>query len=160
MTAIRLVDSDTQKLADWQDEDELQAALSAAEELVEPPAHASPLLAQWSRYRDQFAEAMAGGPYRIDDLDEEVLSGKVYFWPGREAAVVARRVVYPSGEATLETLWAVGDITEVLSLEPGMAATARLLGCSAIHVEGRKGWERILKAHGYEPWSVTVRKEL
>jgi hypothetical protein len=142
-------------------EDDLEAALDAAEALPDrgPPAP-SPIEAQWMRFRDQFAEAMDGGPYRIDDLEREVMSGEVYFWPGRNSALVARRVIYPSGEATMETLWAVGDVEEVITLSPGMEATARLLGCSAVMVEGRKGWERVLKPHGYEPWSVTLRKAL
>lgn len=142
--------------------DEMAAALAAAPDLAVPPvgAFVSPLEAQWVRFRDDFAEAMEGGLYTVEDLEEMILEGRAYFWPGAAAAVVAERVVYPSGEAVLQTLWAVGDLAEVLTLEPALCATARLLGCSRVLIEGRKGWERLMKPAGYEPWSVTLQKVL
>ena len=144
--------------------DEIAAALARADPLPEPVvserASVSPLEAQWARFRDLFAAAMAGSPHSVALLEERIAAGKAYFWPGRNAAVVAQIHTYETGECDLQTLWAVGDLEEVLTLEPALAATARLLGCSGVLVEGRAGWQRMLKPLGYEPWSVTVRKAL
>lgn len=149
------------------DEDsELARALAAAGGLassVDDGTNAwatTPLAKQWARFRDQFAEAMEGGLYTVEDLEVMIVTGEAYFWPGVNSAVVAKRVVYPSGEAVMQTLWAVGDIEEVVALEPGIAATGRLLGCSSMLVEGRAAWTKVLKSAGYEPWSVTLRKAL
>lgn len=138
--------------------DEIAAALERAQPISDAAPVVSPLVAQWLRFRDQFAEAMEGGPHKIELLEADVMAGRAYFWPGENAAVVATVLEYPGGARDLQTLWAVGDAAEVLTLEPGIAATARLLGCSGVLVEGRRGWERMLKPLGYEPWSVTVRK--
>ncbi|MBL8771149.1 MAG: hypothetical protein JNK30_07170 [Phenylobacterium sp.] len=143
--------------------DEMLAALAAApdlqgEALPGATRPLSPLQAQWERFRDRFAEAMAGGLYTIEDLEAMIAGGEAYLWPGADAAIVTQVVAYPSGEKVLQTLWAVGDLKEVLALEPALCASARLLGCSRILIEGRKGWERLLKPAGYEPWSVTVSK--
>lgn len=119
----------------------------------------SPLEIQWARFRPMFEEAMEGGFHSVDALEAQILRGEAYFWPAENAAVVAKRVEY-DGETTMQTLWAVGDLAEILTLEPGIAATARILGCNSVLVEGRAGWTKLLKAHGYEPWSVTVRKAL
>lgn len=119
----------------------------------------SPLQVQWAKFRPQFEEAMAGGFHSIDGLESEILRGDVYFWPGANAAVVAKRVEY-DGETVMQTLWAVGDLAEVITLEPAIAASARIVGCTSILVEGRAGWTKLLKPLGYEPWSVTVRKAL
>jgi hypothetical protein len=141
--------------------DEMAAALSRAAPLPEPPpSTASPLELQWLRFRDQFAEAMDGGPHSIDALEARIAKGEAYFWPGRNAAIVAQLYAYENGEWDLQTLWAVGDLEEVLSMEPVLTSTARLLGCSGVLIEGRAGWQRMLKSLGYEPWSVTVRKPL
>ena len=142
--------------------DEIAAALARASDIAAPPEviAASPLEAQWLRFRDEFAEAMEGGLYTVENLEHRILTGDAYFWPGQACAVVAERVVYPTGEAVLQTLWAVGDLEEVLTLEPALAATARLLGCTRVLIEGRKGWERLMKPLGYEPWSVTLCKVL
>lgn len=149
------------------DDDELARAMDLAGELpasAEPEdmamwAH-TPLAQQWGRFREAFAMAMEGGLYTVEDLEAMIAGGEAYFWPGVNSAVVAKRVVYPSGEAVMQTLWAVGDIEEVVALEPGIAATGRLLGCSSMLVEGRAAWTKVLKSAGYEPWSVTLRKAL
>ena len=150
-------------------DDEIALAMASAEPLESRAANEAggnvrwadtPLAKQWSRFRDQFAEAMEGGLYTVEDLELMIQTGEAYFWPGVNSAVVAKRVVYPSGEAVMQTLWAVGDIEEVVALEPGIAATGRLLGCSSMLVEGRAAWTKVLKSAGYEPWSVTLRKAL
>ncbi len=144
--------------------DEMAAALARADPLPEPivvaRATGSPLEMQWARFRDQFGDAMEGTPHSLEHLEQRIFTGDAYFWPGREAAVVAQIHTYETGERDLQTLWAVGDLAEVLTLEPALAAAARLLGCSGVMVEGRAGWQRTLKPLGYEPWSVTVRKAL
>lgn len=151
------------------DEDEIALALELAPALESAGNAAqgvniawsdTPLAKQWARFRDQFAQAMEGSLYKVDDLELMIASGSAYFWPGKDSAVVAQRVVYPSGEAVMQTLWAVGDIDEVVRLAPGIEATARLVGCSSMLVEGHAGWARVLKAQGYDRWSVTLRKEL
>lgn len=146
------------------DDDEFARALEGAADLPPPVGNVTwaetPLARQWARFRDQFAEAMQGGLYTVDDLEMKIATGDAYFWPGKASAVVAQRVVYPSGEAVMQTLWAVGDVEEVLALAPGIEATARLVGCSSMLLEGRAGWSKILRGHGYEPWSVTLRKVL
>jgi hypothetical protein len=51
-----------------------------------------------------------------------------------------------------------GDLTEILAMVPGMEAFARLNGCSRSIVEGRKGWEKALRAGGYGFMSVKLEK--
>jgi hypothetical protein len=156
------------------DVDELAAAMAAAPDLDDReaenqaapgedlafPEDAPPILRQWARFRAQFAEAMADGLYRVEDLEADIFAGRAYLWPGKAAALVAQKMDYPSGESVLQVLWAVGDVDELLAMAPGVEATGRLLGCSSMLIEGRAGWARVLKRHGYEPWSVTVRKAL
>ncbi len=154
-------------IQDIDEDDELALALAAAPPIVEAPEpevsavvdRRSPIEAQWARFRPQFAEAMEGGLYTVEDLEAKIASGAAYFWPGRNSAVVAERVEYP-GETVMQTMWSVGDLEEVIAMAPGIEATARLLGCTSMLLEGRKGWEKILRPHGYEPWSVTLRKAL
>lgn len=145
-------------------DDDLAAALARAEPLAEPvtqsPSAISPLETQWLRFRDQFAEAMEGGPYSIELLESRIARGEAYFFPGKAAAIVAQVHTYETGERDLQTLWAVGDLAEVLAMEPVLTSTARLLGCGGVLVEGRAGWEKMLKPLGYEPWSRTVRKAI
>jgi len=116
--------------------------------------------AQWQRFRPLFADAIEGSRYTIHDVDRQVGQGQMMFFPGKNAAVIAVKTTFPDQTSDLQTLWAVGDLSEIVELEPGICAMARLLGCVGILVEGRKGWERVLKHRGYTHWSTTVRKDL
>ncbi len=120
----------------------------------ERPAHP-----QWAKYRPQFASALEGGLQRIEDLERLIGQGKATFFPGKNAAVIAEKVDYGQ-KSVFQCTWAVGDMNEILTLAPGIEAVGRLLGCSEMLVEGRSGWTKVLKPLGYQPWSVTLRKEL
>lgn len=115
---------------------------------------------QWQKFRPQFVEAVEGSRYSIHDIDRQIGQGLMMFFPGRSAAIIAQKATFPDGTSDLQTMFAVGDLSEILELEPGICAMARLLGCTGMLVEGRKGWEKALKAKGYDFWSVTLRKDL
>lgn len=119
----------------------------------------SPIQAQWERFKPQFAAALEGSIYDLADLERKIGQGRAYLFPGVGAAVVGEKVAYP-GETVFQTLWAVGDVEEILALTPGIEAFARLIGCASMLVEGRRGWERSLKHLGYDFWSITLRKGL
>ncbi len=53
-----------------------------------------------------------------------------------------------------------GDMDEVVAMIPGVMSVGRMMGCSSVLVEGRKGWERVLAALGFEHFSTTLRKDL
>lgn len=124
------------------------------------PDAVNPMAAQWAKWRDRFAEAMDGSFHTIEGLEKLVLQGRVQFWPGRNAAIVTEVQEYVGGEKALQGLWAAGDLAEVMELIPGAEAYGRLVGCTSVLIEGRAGWTRPLKALGYAPWSVTLRKAL
>lgn len=150
-------------------ESDLMAVLGEESQPVEEPeapaltvvTHqtVSPIQVQWERWKPAFAEAMAHSFHDIQDLERKIGQGRAYLFPGKNAAVVAEKAEY-SGETVFQALWSVGDMEEVLDLAPGIEAFGRLIGCSSMLVEGRRGWEKVLKPHGYEFFSVTMRKAL
>jgi hypothetical protein len=117
-----------------------------------------PTLIQWARFRDDFADAMGDGFWTLEDLEQRIAAKRAFFFPGKAAAVVGQIEVYPGGERAMQFLWAVGDVAEIVSMEPGLVAIARMMGCSSVLIEGRAAWAKLLKPLGYEPWSVTLHK--
>ena len=67
---------------------------------------------------------------------------------------------YPGGERVFQVLWAVGNIEELVAMASGVEAIARMMGCTAMLIEGRPAWRRVLEPHGYRQWSVTLHKKL
>lgn len=119
-----------------------------------------PVLRQWARFRDRFAEAMDTSLYSIEELEERIATHRAYLFAGKNAAVVAQVEPYPGGARAMQVQWACGDMDEILALAPGIEAMARMVGCTMMIVEGQKGWERLLKPHGYDFFSTTLAKEL
>lgn len=119
-----------------------------------------PVELQWARFRDMFAEAMQDGLWTVEDLESKVLSHRAFFFPGKNCACCGEIVTFPSGKKVMQFTWAVGDMEELVAMEPGVAAVCRLLGCDETLVEGRAGWTKVLKPLGYEPFSVSLRKAL
>ncbi len=127
--------------------------LKAATDDTVPPRDA-----QWKKFRPLFAEAIEGSRYSIEDIDRQVGQGLMMFFPGQNAAVIATQVTFPDNTKDLQTLWGVGDLKEIVDLEPGICAMARLLGCVGVMVEGRKGWERTLP--GVEAVGTALHRDI
>lgn len=140
--------------------DRQDQATESGAEVFSLTAEVDPLLTQWARFRDQFAEAMGDGFWTIDDLEQKIAHRRAVFVPGRNAALVGQIEVYPGGERVFQFLWAVGDVEEVLQLTPGCEAMARMMGCTAMLIEGRPAWRRVMEPHGYKLWSITLHKAL
>lgn len=130
---------------------------------LHPPADmppADPLLSQWARFRDQFAEAMRDGFWTLEDLEDKIATKRAFFFPGKEAAMVAEIQAYPGGVRVFQVLWACGSVPELLQMAPGVEAMGRMLGCGEMLIEGQQAWARLLKPLGYDLFSVTLRKAL
>lgn len=129
-------------------------------EVIELATEVDPLLSQWARFRDRFADGMEGGFWTIEDLEQKIAHRRAFFFPGKDAALVGQIEVYPGGERVFQFLWAVGDVNELVAMVPGCEAMARMMGCTGMLIEGREAWKKIMGPLGYKPWSVTLHKGL
>ena len=115
----------------------------------------------YPRFRSLFAEALDPRLYAIDHLDSLIASGRAQLWAGDAAAMVTEVRDYPAGGRVLHGLVAAGALEEIVEiLIPRAEAWGRSVGCILAIVESRPGWTRTLKAHGYAPHQVALRKDL
>lgn len=118
-------------------------------------------LAGYLKWRPAFLEAIDERLYPTVWLDSLVTSGAAQLWLSDNAAALTEVRTYPSGATELHGLVAAGDIGEVRDqLIPVAEAWARSIGCTGFTIESRPGWAKLLKAHGFEPHQLAVRKEL
>lgn len=139
--------------------------MSLIEPIPEPNVHRlaesdDPVMVQWARFRDRFAEAMDETLYSIEELEQRIAAHRAFLFAGKDSAVIGQVEPYANGTKAMQISWACGDMAEILSLAPGIEAMARMMGCSLMIVEGQKGWERLLKPLGYAFFSTTMAKEL
>jgi hypothetical protein len=128
-------------------------------EVIDLNTTVDPLLSQWARFRDGFAKAIEGF-WTIEDLEARIANRRAFFFPGREAAVVAQIQSYPDGSKVFQALWVTGNMEELVSMVPGIEAVARMMGCTDALIEGSAGWKRALEPFGFKLWSVTLHKKL
>lgn len=117
-----------------------------------------PIVDQWLRFKPMFAELMQRGMWTLADLEAKVISKRAFLFPGKESALIGEIQIYPGGAQIMHITFGVGEAAELLSMEPGILSICRMLGCSALVVEGRLGWMKLLKPLGYEPLAVTMIK--
>jgi hypothetical protein len=128
--------------------------LPAVREVAKPPH------AHWERCKGWIEDGLGDSLLKIADIEEQLAKGEAILWPGSRCAIVSEFVTYPSGERASQVMSAGGDLDEILSMVPGMEAFARLNGCNQSTVEGRRGWEKVLKAGGYSFLSIKLVKHL
>jgi hypothetical protein len=122
-----------------------------------PPVH--PAVAQFERCKAWLEPAMEGGRRTMADVERALQEGKAQLWPGKACAMVTEVHSFPTHRA-IQVWLAGGDLAELMAMEAGLQAWARLQGCTEVLIEGRRGFERALKSAGYELWSVCLRKAL
>lgn len=115
---------------------------------------------EWERCKHWIEAALpyCYGTHTIEDVERQIVEGKLQFWPGERCAVVTEIVGYPRLRA-LNFFLVGGDLSELLEkMEPAIVAWAKALGCTRVAQTGRKGWGRILAPLGYQTTlSVMIR---
>ena len=89
------------------------------------------------------------------DLLRDLYRGEARMWLGERAAIVTQHV-----DRCLHVWLAGGDLREIVEMRVGVEAYARALGCQEITITGRRGWERVLRQHGFSLRDGELRKAL
>ena len=114
-------------------------------------------------YRAKLAKALAraGDLYALDDLLERIADGRMQAHVSRETIAVTEISVYPKAR-TLTMILLVGDLDDGEDLHRQVLDFARKMECDAVVAQGRHGWARLAKSHGWKTVSTNMvfRKEV
>jgi hypothetical protein len=122
----------------------------------------------WPNVAPHLARAIAegDGEMTLDDLKALLAARDAQLWAavdgeGRTIGAGCTEIAaYPRRKVCAVFLWGAADGRRG-EWRGGLGVVerwARLQGCDAVEVRGRKGWARVLP--GYEPRRVILRKEL
>ena len=114
-------------------------------------------------YRAKLAKALerAGNLYSLADLLERIDDGRMQAHVSRETIAVTEISVYPKAR-TLTMILLVGDLDDGEDLHRQVLDFARKTECDAVVAQGRVGWARLAKSHGWKTVSTNMvfRKEV
>jgi hypothetical protein len=115
----------------------------------------------WSRSKPFLVDALAyAGLQTIDDVLEEVEEGSALFYPVQDGAAVFKVGEYPQKRVLLIWLYGGEMASNIKGVLEAAEFHARELDCTEITIGGRRGWERVLKPHGFAHRGVVLTKEL
>ena len=118
---------------------------------------------QGAVYRARLARALerAGDLYSVDDLLERIADGRMQAHVSRETVAVTEISVYPK-RRVLTIILLAGDLADGEDLHRQVLAFARRVEVDAIVTQGRDGWARLAKDHGWDIVSKNIifRKEV
>jgi hypothetical protein len=114
-------------------------------------------------YQARLREALerAGGLYELSDILERIDDGRMQVHVSRETIAVTEVSVYPR-RRVLTMILLAGDLADGEDLHEQVLSFARKLKCDAIIAQGRVGWARLAKSHGWKTVSqnMVFRKEV
>ena len=116
-------------------------------------------LDEWERCKPYIIGALeyANHSHGIDDVKRAIDIGNAQFHPLENSAIVTEIVDYP--KKSVCRIWlAGGDLDELIHAERHIARWAKQIGCHAMEIIGRKGWQR--KLDNYRTNSVVLVREL
>lgn len=111
---------------------------------------------EWERARQWIIPALTEEDTETDVV-VRLLEGSAQLWLGEASAMVTEVVREPR---SVHFWLGGGDMAELISLIPGIAAWGRMMGCRAITIEGRKGWDRVLKGRDFRRNGDLLRKAI
>ena len=104
------------------------------------------------------ALAYSGGTHDFFDVVRGVMSGHMQLWAGEEGCAVTEISVYPK-KKILNVFLAGGKMDQILDFEESAIAFAKLNGCSALTLSGRKGWSRVHRDRGWKDHHLMMIRE-
>lgn len=127
--------------------------------LVQAERPKAPQEIEFERCRQWLEPALEGGRRTMAEVIQALVSGQAQLWPGKACAMITEVHQFPTAKV-LQVWLAGGDGAELMAMQAGVEAWARLVGCSEVLIEGRQGWARKLKPIGFELYCVCLRKAL
>lgn len=115
-------------------------------------------MSEWDRCAPYVQAALdhAGNLFDVDDVLRLIEDGKAQFWPGKQCAVITEIKQYPK-KRLLHVWLGGGDLDELTVMANYVREYAKHVGCDAITIQGRPGWQKVFKL---KMKSITLMEEV
>ena len=103
-------------------------------------------------YREQIEAALSygGETHTFEDVVQMLVEGRAQAWCNGSSIAITEIVYFPRKRA-LHCFLAGGKSKEILEMMPSAIKWGQANGCTDFTIAGRKGWQRVLRKHGWSP---------
>ena len=105
------------------------------------------------------ALALSGGTHLFQDVVECVKLGTMQFWNAPKGCMVTEILNYPR-KKVFHIFLAGGDLAQIKDFSDSAIHFAKLNGCTAMSLAGRRGWVKALADLGWEEKFTTMSVEI
>lgn len=115
----------------------------------------------WRRVEGWIAPALTygGETHTFEDVRADIEARRAQLWTGPDGAAVTQVLAYPR-KKVLHVFAAGGAMGQILDFEETAAAWGRAVGCEAMTLTGRRGWQRVLGRRGWQFQSLTMGRNI
>lgn len=92
---------------------------------------------------------VAGGTHTLDDINAAISTGHMQMWEKGSSVVITELVSFPQYNV-IQIVMAVGNLDEVMALQPAIEIFGRENGASRMRMMGREGWSVVLPRYGWK----------
>ena len=105
------------------------------------------------------ALALSGGTHLFQDVVECVKLGTMQFWNAPKGCMVTEILNYPR-KKVFHIFLAGGELDQIKDFSDSAIHFAKLNGCTAMTLAGRRGWVKALADLGWEEKFTTMSVEI
>ena len=122
--------------------------------------HVSELVEGLRRHKDRIEKTLeyADGTHTFEDVCLSVFQGRCRFWDLGESFLITEIIDFP--QMRVYHIWlAGGNLSDLVAMHPEVQQAARDAGCNRLTINGRPGWLRALKSHGWRDTFSALAKD-
>jgi uncharacterized protein (UPF0548 family) len=112
-----------------------------------------------NRHHIEAALEYSGGTHTFQDVADAIIAGRMQIWPGQKSMAVTEIIEY-ARKKVLHIFLAGGDMEELIDMIDSAAQWGRTQGCTSLTMSGRRGWERVLGKHGFQPVMIVMERAI
>ena len=141
---------------------EAQIQLQQAEQEQQRREQTAKVVEELKRCQPWIQAALDSGvdtTHTFEDIALGVLQARYQLWAADDACGITEVLHYPQTKH-LHIFLAGGNMERLVDMNASVEEFARYVGASAVTINGRKGWAKVLAPEGYEPLLTTLAKKL
>ncbi len=101
-----------------------------------------------------------GGTHDFDDVVSAIMDGRMQLWAAPLGCAVTEIVVYPKLRSLHIFLAGADDMAQLIDMIESAVIWGQDQGCTSMTMAGRRGWEKILKQHGWKTVMTVMERSI